>query len=117
VLVLEHIASPSRRLRTPVEYASTLTVHSLCAGGTAHSACICRKETTMRRLILIFLVVIAVGAVTGASASDSPGPGTALIHPPSLPSDVTCTPKANGTSGTICFYPARSRYFYPEPAR
>jgi hypothetical protein len=71
----------------------------------------------MRRLILTFLVVIALGGVTGASASDPPGPGTGLIQPQSLPSDVTCTPQANGANGTICFYPAQSSYFYPEPAR
>jgi len=71
---------------------------------------------TVRRLILIFLVVIAVGGVTGASASDSPGYGAGLVPPPSPPS-VTCRAAANGASGTICFYPAQSRYFYAAQAR
>jgi hypothetical protein len=59
----------------------------------------------MRRLILIFLVVIAVGGVTGASASDPPY-GAGATHPPSLPSDVTCTSTADWNS---CFYPAHDR--------
>jgi hypothetical protein len=59
----------------------------------------------MRRLILIFLVVIAVGAATGASVSGQPD-GTSDTHPPGLPSDVTCAPLANGMT---CFYPAHSR--------
>jgi hypothetical protein len=70
------------------------------------------KWPTVRRLILIFLVVIAVGGVTGASASDSPGYGAGLVPPPSPPS-VTCRAAANGASGTICFYPAQSRSLYP----
>jgi hypothetical protein len=68
----------------------------------------------MRRLILTFLVVIAVGGATGASAAH-PRYGTAYIHPPSLSSDVTCSAQANGTK--TCFYPAQSRYFFPTPAR
>jgi hypothetical protein len=50
----------------------------------------------VRRLILIFLVVIAVGGVTGAAASD----------PPSPPSDVTCTSQGDAVT---CFYPAHAR--------
>ena len=61
--------------------------------------------TPMRRLLLIFLVVIAAGAATGASASDQPSaPGN---HTPGLPSDVTCTAQAAGA--TTCFYPAHDR--------
>ena len=59
----------------------------------------------MRRLILIFLIVIAVGGARGAAASDPPD-GTGDNHPPSLPPDVTCTQQANGTT---CFYPAHAR--------
>jgi hypothetical protein len=55
----------------------------------------------MRGLILIFLVVIALGAATGASASD-PGDN----RPPGPPSDVTCTALATGMT---CFYPAHDR--------
>ncbi len=58
----------------------------------------------MRGLIPTFLVVIAVGGATGASASGDPG-----SQPPSavtLPSDATCT-QANDTM--TCFYPAHVR--------
>jgi hypothetical protein len=51
----------------------------------------------VRRLILMFLVVIAAGGATGATASDGG------IQPPSLPSDVTCTRQADTMT---CFYPA-----------
>jgi hypothetical protein len=80
----------------------------------------------MRGLILIFLVVIVAGGVTGASASDGPriqGPGA---QPPSVPSDVTCSTDvaamrqlaeqsgiqlpARTPDGTkVCFYPEHAR--------
>jgi hypothetical protein len=59
----------------------------------------------MRMLILIFLVVIAVGAATGAAASD--GPVTVSTGPPTMASDVTCAPW--GEKGISCFYPAHDK--------
>jgi hypothetical protein len=59
----------------------------------------------VRRLILTFLVVIAAGGATGASASDPPH-GRGDIQPPSLPSDVKCTQQADVMT---CFYPAHAR--------
>jgi hypothetical protein len=58
----------------------------------------------MRKLILIFLVVIASGGAVGASASG--GATSVESHPPVLPSDVTCT---TANEATTCFYPAHRR--------
>lgn len=52
----------------------------------------------MRRLMVTFLAVIAVGGATGAVASGD--------SPPNVPSDVTCAQHAGSTQ---CFYPAHDK--------
>jgi hypothetical protein len=60
----------------------------------------------MRRLIVLFALIMVSGAAVGAQASDVPPPPPPM--PVTMPAEVTCSTDA-ATNIKTCFYPATTR--------